>query len=143
MPEECTLFQLTNIFFIIFRLAKSHDPDLQAPMILLIQDTANHKFGAYLSESLKILEKSYGSGETFVFQLLDRPKVYKWTAKNSLFILGSTDSFAIGIDDGKFALYLDSSLNQGRSQGCQTFANDPLTPDEDFVVKVMEIWIFR
>ena len=127
------------------RLAKAHDSELKSPMILLIQDTTNHRFGAYLNESLKVLDKSYGSGETFVFELLEenRLKVSKWTAENSLFILGNTDSFAVGIHDGKFAIYLDSSLNQGRSQGCQTFANEPLTPDEDFVVKVMEVWIFK
>ena len=70
--------------------------------------------------------------------------MYKWTSQNSLStISGSQDSFAVGIDDGKFAIYLDSSLNQGRSQECQTFANEPLTPEEDFIVKTMEIWTFR
>ena len=183
-------------------------------MIILIQDISHHRFGAYLSESLKFLDKSYGSGETFVFQLMNLeeqeennenngikiekkleekhtittstqniskneikiekkleekhtittntttsttpqndsisntnlknvPKVYKWTSQNSLFVTGSQDSFAVGIDDGKFAIYLDSSLNQGRSQECQTFANEPLTPEEDFIVKTMEIWTFR
>ena len=184
-------------------------------MIILIQDISHHRFGAYLSESLKFLDKSYGSGETFVFQLMNLeeqeennenngikiekkleekhtittstqniskneikiekkleekhtittnttttsttpqnnsisntnlknvPKVYKWTSQNSLFVMGSQDSFAVGIDDGKFAIYLDSSLNQGRSQECQTFANEPLTPEEDFIVKTMEIWTFR
>ena len=76
--------------------------------------------------------------------LKNTPKVYKWTSQNSLStISGSQDSFAVGIDDGKFAIYLDSSLNQGRSQECQTFANEPLTPEEDFIVKTMEIWTFR
>ena len=140
-------------------------------MIILIQDISHHRFGAYISESLKFLDKSYGSGETFVFQLMNlddskeendkiekkldekhsttqnsnlkNPKVYKWTSQNSLFVTGSQDSFAVGIDDGKFAIYLDSSLNQGRSQECQTFANEPLTPEEDFIVKTMEIWTFR
>ena len=144
-------------------------------MIILIQDISHHRFGAYISESLKFLDKSYGSGETFVFQLMNLDdskeendkiekkldekhsstqnnsnscnlknlKVYKWTSQNSLFVTGSQDSFAVGIDDGKFAIYLDSSLNQGRSQECQTFANEPLTPEEDFIVKTMEIWTFR
>jgi len=49
---------------------------------------------------------------------------------------------AFGAGDGRFGLWLDGDLNQGRSQTCKTFGNDPLSPDEDFWVKTLECWAF-
>lgn len=43
---------------------------------------------------------------------------------------------------GKFGLWLDGDLNQGRSQRCSTYANEPLAPEEDFVIKTLECWAF-
>ena len=72
-------------------------------------------------------------------------KTFKWNGdpKKNLFIACSTDCLSVGPDDGKFAIYLDSALNQGRSQSCLTFNNDPLTPKEDFVASQVEMWTFR
>ena len=52
----------------IYRVAKEHDPELKHPVLLAIRDIQQHRFGAYLSESPKVVEKCFGSGETFVFQ---------------------------------------------------------------------------
>jgi len=130
----------------IYRLAKEHDPELKHPMLLAIRDTDKHRFGAYLSECPKVIDKCFGSGETFVFRLdQDEKKIYKWgqNPDKNLFILCSPDSLGVGVDDGKFAIYLDSALNQGRSQGCQTFGNEPLTPKGDFIASQVELWTFR
>jgi hypothetical protein len=43
---------------------------------------------------------------------------------------------------GKFGLWLDGDLYQGRTQRCSTYSNEPLAPQEDFVVKAMECWAF-
>jgi hypothetical protein len=114
---------------------------------MVIRDTNQNRFGAFLSESLKVADKCFGSGETFIFQLLDdeTPQVFKWSGdcNQNLFILCSLDSFCIGIADGKFAICLDATLNQGRSQSCTTFNSKPLTPQEDFVAAVVEIWTFK
>lgn len=131
-----------------FRLLRESDPELKSPCLLLIRDADNHRFGAYLSESLKPLDKCFGCGETFVFYLRDdeEPKVYKWSAtdeKSYLFILCSPEALSVGIDDGQFAIYLDSALNQGRSQACKTFESEPLTPSGDFTASQVELWIFR
>ncbi len=40
----------------------------EQPSVLLIRDINRNRFGAYLSHTLKISEKCYGSGETFVFK---------------------------------------------------------------------------
>lgn len=120
------------------------------PAILVIRDTHSNRFGAYVSESLRRSDKCFGSGETFVFRLMDNPdeepKIYKWSGEgskqNNLFILCTSESLCIGVDDGKFSIFLDATLCQGRSQECSTFNNDPLTPDGDFVAATVEIWTF-
>lgn len=43
---------------------------------------------------------------------------------------------------GKFGLWLDGDLYQGRTEPCNTYGNDPLTPSVDFVVKTLECWAF-
>ena len=116
-------------------------------MLLVIKDTENHRFGAFLSQSPKISDKSFGCGETFVFSLSSDsgPKIFKWSGdiKKNIFIICAQDSLSVGADDGKFAIYIDSSLNQGRSQACQTFNSEPLTPKEDFIASHVELWTFR
>ena len=77
----------------------------------------------------------------YVFFLL-LLQVWKWTCKNDLFVLCSSTSLCVGIDDGKFSIYLDENLFHGRSQECRTFDNEPLTPGGDFRAAVVEVWTF-
>lgn len=131
----------------VYRVAKDRDPDCKAPCLFLLRNTDNQRIGAYLSECPQAIDKCYGSGETFVFQLKEEGKnaCFKWCGDSSynLFISGSNDCFGVGIDDGKFAIYIDSSLNQGRSQPCRVFQSPVLTLKEDFVATDVELWTFR
>ena len=104
-----------------------------------------NRFGAFVNESFRLCNKSFGCGETFVFSCAPNGDllVWKWTGKNNFFILCTVRSVGVGIDNGKFALFLDESLNRGRSQACQTFDNDPLTPNGDFLVACIEVWNFE
>lgn len=43
---------------------------------------------------------------------------------------------------GKFGLWLDGDLNQGRTEACNTYGNEPLVNEQDFVVKILECWAF-
>lgn len=43
---------------------------------------------------------------------------------------------------GHFGLWLDDDLFRGRTNSCQTFANDPLCSEQDFEVKTLEAWGF-
>lgn len=43
---------------------------------------------------------------------------------------------------GHFGLWLDDDLFRGRTNSCQTFANDPLCAEQDFEVKSLEAWGF-
>ncbi|XP_026466263.1 nuclear receptor coactivator 7-like isoform X2 [Ctenocephalides felis] len=115
---------------------------LESPVLIVIQDTDNNVFGALTSCSLKVSDHFYGTGESLLFKFNPDFRVFHWSGENLYFIKGNNESIAIGAGDGKFGLWLDGDLYQGRSQRCSTYANEPLAPQEDFVVKTLECWAF-
>ncbi|XP_031635691.1 oxidation resistance protein 1 isoform X12 [Contarinia nasturtii] len=115
---------------------------IESPILIVIQDTENNVFGALTSCSLHVSELFYGTGESLLFKFNPSFKVFHWTGENLYFIKGNPESLSIGAGDGKFGLWLDGDLNLGRSQRCSTYANEPLAPQEDFVVKTLECWAF-
>ena len=124
----------------LYRHLRGHEG---LPSVLLIRDLNGQRFGSFVSEAFKVSEFTYGSGETFVFSVNPFLRVWKWSGgRNSLFVLCSNSAVCVGIDDGKFAIYLDADLNRGRSQSCETFGNELLTPTGDFQAAVVEVWTF-
>ncbi|XP_077288779.1 TLD domain-containing protein mustard isoform X9 [Arctopsyche grandis] len=165
---------------------------VDSPVLLIVQDTDNHVFGALTSCALHPSEHFYGTGESFLFSFCankpDSPaahrrsistsaptatpppsatipldasqttivdesekppeepqrvfRVWQWTGDNLYFIRGSNDNISIGAGDGKFGLWLDGDLYQGRTQSCTTYGNEPLSTQEDFIVKTLECWAF-
>lgn len=115
---------------------------LETPVLIVIQDTDNNVFGALTSCSLRVSDHFYGTGESLLYKFNPTFKVFHWSGENLYFIKGNQESLAIGSGDGKFGLWLDGDLNQGRSQDCRTYSNEPLAPQEDFVVKTLECWAF-
>ncbi|XP_065172056.1 oxidation resistance protein 1 isoform X4 [Atheta coriaria] len=115
---------------------------LESPILLVIQDTDNNVFGALTSCALQVSDHFYGTGESLLFRFSPEFQVYNWTGENLYFIKGNNESLSIGAGDGKFGLWLDGDLYQGRSESCKTYGNDPLTPNVDFVVKTLECWAF-
>ncbi|XP_071052797.1 oxidation resistance protein 1 isoform X4 [Onthophagus taurus] len=115
---------------------------LESPILLVIEDTDNNVFGALTSCALQVSDHFYGTGESLLFRFSPEFQVYNWTGENLYFIKGNNESLSIGAGDGKFGLWLDGDLYQGRSEPCQTYGNEPLTPNVDFVVKTLECWAF-
>ncbi|XP_059619714.1 oxidation resistance protein 1 isoform X4 [Phlebotomus argentipes] len=115
---------------------------LESPILIVIQDTGNNVFGALTSCSLHVSDHFYGTGESLLYKFNPSFKVFHWTGENLYFIKGNPESLSIGAGDGIFGLWLDGDLNQGRSQHCSTYGNEPLAPQEDFVVKTLECWAF-
>lgn len=73
------------------------------------------------------------------------PKVLRLVLESKLNVLvfKLSDIFNVHFYySGKFGLWLDGDLNQGRSQSCSTYSNEPLAPEEDFVIKTLECWAF-
>ncbi|XP_071455501.1 nuclear receptor coactivator 7 isoform X2 [Hetaerina americana] len=120
---------------------------VESPILLVVQDTENNVFGALTSCALKVSDHFYGTGESFLFKFDTDSQsttctVYNWTGENIYFIKGNNESLAIGAGDGKFGLWLDGDLYQGRTQPCETYGNEALVPSGDFVIKTLECWAF-
>lgn len=115
---------------------------LESPILIVIEDTDHNVFGALTSCSLHVSDHFYGTGESLLYKFNPTFKVFHWSGENLYFIKGNPESLAIGAGDGKFGLWLDGDLNQGRSQSCSTYSNEALAPQEDFVIKTLECWAF-
>ncbi|XP_049847701.1 TLD domain-containing protein 2-like [Schistocerca gregaria] len=115
---------------------------LESPILLFIEDTENNVFVALTSCALKVSDHFYGTGESLLFRFTAEFQVFNWTGDNLYFIKGNNESLSIGAGDGKFGLWLDGDLYQGRTEPCSTYGNEPLTPQKDFVVKTLECWAF-
>jgi len=111
--------------------------------ILLIKDTMNSVFGAYLCEEWHKCDENYGKLETFVFKETDNDvKVWKSTEEESFYQFSNENIF-IGIKD-RSAIWLSSNFLNGRTHQCPTFASPKLTKDNestaDFQVLFLEVW---
>ncbi|XP_047663025.1 TLD domain-containing protein 2-like isoform X2 [Tachysurus fulvidraco] len=113
---------------------------LDTCMIVLVKDTYGQVFGAVCSAPLRVSSTYYGTGQTFLFSFSPHLQVYTWTGLNSYFIKGSVDSLLFGGGLGQFGLWLHSDLVRGRSQRCETFNNDVLSSEEDFIISELEVW---
>ncbi|GFQ85014.1 nuclear receptor coactivator 7 [Trichonephila clavata] len=112
------------------------------PVLIVIVNRNDAIFGAFLSSPLRMSDHFYGTGESFLFTFCPEFKIFHWSGENDYFIKGNVDSFFVGSSEGHFGLWLDDDLFHGRTNSCQTFANDPLCPEEDFEVKSLEAWGF-
>ncbi|XP_052701606.1 oxidation resistance protein 1-like isoform X5 [Crassostrea angulata] len=115
---------------------------VDSPVMLVVKDTNDNIFGALTSCELKPSDHFYGTGESFLFTFYPEFKVFKWTGDNNFFIKGNQESLSIGAGQGLFGLWFDGDLYHGQTHRCDTYDNDILTSSEDFIVKVLEAWIF-
>ena len=109
--------------------------------LLVLLDDRQHTFGAFVAEPWEAGGGYFGNGETFMFTVSPRTRRYKWTRENSHFVLASHDMLGFG-GGGKFALYLDSSLEFGSSDRSDTFDNDCLAGSREFKCIKLEAWGF-
>jgi hypothetical protein len=134
----------------LYKKIKGHQGSL-----LIIKDSGGHIFGGFARQPWSMNNEGYyGTGETFVFTLEPSVCVYKWSEKNSLFMMLDDSAIAMG-GGGSFAIYLDNNLYYGTSGSCETFnspslASSPASKSNDdkvkdsskFVCVDLEIWVF-
>jgi len=114
----------------------------KGPTILMIRDTNQFVFGAFLSESWKSDNQGYyGTGETFLFKLKPDFAVYKWSQLNSYFILSSLQSLSVG-GGGTYGLWIDKDFLDGSSSDCSTFLNPVISSTSLFKISTLEVWGF-
>ena len=123
----------------VYLIAPQH---YDGPCLLAVKDLTGATFGAYLTSPPRESKAMQGTGETFVFSLRPDFAAFKWTGENEYFFKGNADSFVVGSGNGKFGIWIDADLNQGRTQPCPTFDNDPLTREGDFTIQALECWAF-
>eukprot|EP00301_Raphidiophrys_heterophryoidea_P000037 c1001_g1_i2.p1 GENE.c1001_g1_i2~~c1001_g1_i2.p1 ORF type:complete len:241 (+),score=46.44 c1001_g1_i2:277-999(+) len=114
----------------------------QGPNILVLRDQDNHIFGGFASSSWENNPKYYGTGESFVFQLQPKNKVYPWSQKNEYFMISTLDAICMG-GGGHYAFSLDNELLHGSSDTCETFGSPCLASASEFQCVALEVWGFQ
>lgn len=93
------------------------------PAIILIKEYKGYKFGAFVTDFIR-LGKS-GRGEMFIFTFKDSPvpEVYNWTGSNEFFVYVEKD-MGIGIGMGfKYGIFIKNDLDSGSTGTTVTFGN--------------------
>lgn len=95
--------------------------------IIAINDMQGNIFGAYVNEQLRPHQHYYGNGECFLWKTVNNPgknlEVFRWTGKNAYMILTESSFLSVGGGDGKYGLWIDSSLSNGLSAWCPAYDN--------------------
>ena len=127
----------------------------------MIRTQSNITLGAFLSHCPAVSDNFYGTGESWLFSFReDTVRIFAWTGENNFILQGNTESLVVGAGKGHthkvinfswldiadsdgFGLWIDESLNLGRSHTVKTFNNDCLAEEEDFRINNLELWLFQ
>jgi TLD len=85
----------------------------------------------------------YGNEECFVFQLHPEMKRYRCdpsTTRGRNRMYSKMDQMAMGGEVDFFALQLDESFLNGRSNRCETFHSPRLSKKAEFRIRAVECW---
>ncbi|ORY20893.1 TLD-domain-containing protein, partial [Neocallimastix californiae] len=110
----------------------------KGPLLMVIKDSNDQIFGAFIPESIKISSRYYGSGECFLWKKGNSQdqrsfKVFEWSGLNEHNVLTNSNTIAFGGGrQGRFGLSLDHNLEGGTTARCDTFKNEPLTLSSKF-----------
>ena len=115
--------------------------------ILFAKSDKYEIFGAYLSESLRVLYGDfYGTAETFIFTFYDTDKirVFPATRDNELYIYTDPSKIAFGCTEENFALSFEDNFQSCFTGKTITFDNPPLVKENVSNVQVVncELWTF-
>jgi len=114
------------------------------PLLLAIRDTENNVFGAYVSEPFHITKGFYGTRECFLWKYIKGGlKMYPTSGNNEYFILSEPDYIAIGGGNGSYGLFIDEDIQNGQSDECTAFFNEPLSSSSRFQILSLEVWSFE
>jgi len=140
-----------------------------SPVLLVLRDVQGHVFGAVTSTALRPSDHYYGTGDSCLLfrftgeyphtrwvnfvqncissitnKISRELRTYNWTGNNQFFVNATKDFLSVGAGGGHYGLWLDADLNNGRSQKCATFDNEPLAGglSEDFVIQFVEAFGF-
>ena len=82
----------------------------RSPTMMVIQTACGCIFGGYASDGWHHDAHYYGTGESFVFSATDEVQVFKWSRKNSYFMLCNDTSIGMG-GGGSFGFLLVGAIS--------------------------------
>lgn len=144
-----TLYQKTKTW----KILNERHGDI-TPCVLIIKDSNDHVFGYVSSCLLRISGHEFlGTGESFLFTIKPNFKIFSWTGQNDMFLNCGKDYLRIGSNNSGrskdhptkcgMGLFIDKYLEYGRSTNCQTFQNESLSSNENFLIQEVELWSFE
>ncbi|GJP49401.1 hypothetical protein CLOM_g13848 [Closterium sp. NIES-68] len=110
--------------------------------LLVVRDSHKYVFGCFTNEEWRPMDRYYGNGECFVFQVQPECVAYRWARTNSYFMLSSNAMLAAG-GGNHHSLLLYADLLTGASAPCDTFGSSILASSEEFEVAQVEVWGFK
>ncbi|CAI7906191.1 unnamed protein product, partial [Closterium sp. NIES-53] len=90
--------------------------------LLVVRDSNKYVFGCFTNEEWRPMDRYYGNGECFVFQVQPECVAYRWARTNSYFMLSSNAMLAVG-GGNHHSLLLYADLLTGASAPCDTFGS--------------------
>ena len=88
-------------------------------------------------------KKFYGTGENFLytFKTDNKPIVYSWTGADDQMQWGNDKAIGIGGGvNGRFGIYVTDDFLKGSSNCSNTFNNEVLSSERDFICANLEVW---
>ncbi|ORX48669.1 TLD-domain-containing protein [Piromyces finnis] len=117
--------------------------DLDCPIVMVITDSYDQVFGAYLSEPFNLEKSGFtGNRECFLWKKTDDGlKIYRASSINDYYMMSDQDFIAMGVDEnGVFGLFLDNLLLNGECNKCDTYLNEILSSKKRFECTSLEVW---
>lgn len=134
---------------------------VETPLVLAIRDEGGAVFGAWSTEAFKPRIGHYGTGECFLWRVLDAKSASKLederkphsdhhpalafeafgtTGKNNYYLVSEPSYLAAGVSGGVFGLWVDEQLLAGSSRPTLTYDNPCLASSEEFECAQVEVW---
>jgi len=121
----------------------------RSPCFLVVKDSENHIFGAYLPGGLRSQYTYYGTDQALIFSLHPSFRVY--ASKGTNYLLSSERGISLGGSShfksnsgaipSDVGLHLDSALCRGSSMACTAFGNKgPVASGDVFECVQLEVW---
>ncbi|KAK7091174.1 oxidation resistance protein 1-like isoform X2 [Littorina saxatilis] len=137
-----TLVYSTNLHGFSLKRLYREVGHIDSPILLVLRDTEDTVFGAFLSDPPKLSDHFFGTGQCQLWTFKDKFRLFPWSGDNAFFIKGDEISMSVGASQGLYGLWLDGDLYHGRSRQCTTFNNIVLSAKEDFCISGLEAWAF-
>jgi hypothetical protein len=122
------------------------------PLLIFIEtlDEEGGIVGAFASKGFhnrpirkKFTSPFFGTGESFIFRLGERPAAYNWApgTPNSNFICADDQFLGFGCSEGRFGLWIGEQLSKCSASPCMTFNNADFRMEER-EIREMEVFKF-